>query len=376
MSDHHDDINDILVCQQCGAYFGPILLFATCTILTCMCFLQDYLYSRFGLEICRGYLGSRRAEEDRQEQQMLENEELAIHERQNPHQQAAMQVVQDKNQILMIKEEERMKKYRAFLKPYTLVVTRHEFIEREEKEKIGVENWKDIELRSTRTMMVTNGHLGSSASVDDAKIGDEAILMTQEENIVNHTDSGDTMNVGNSSSSSINDSNTCVEFTKTSRFQAEGGYIDIKSHVLTEMNAAQFDVSMVENDEAIPSNRDDQDHLADLELGDPCAAGSLHFTMVTAERMLQLPIKDEEGHFRKVCIECVICLVEYEVGDEVVWSTRRSCPHAFHAECILLWLGKGKKRCPICRHFFVPGQRVDDKDVIEHDQRDLMNGER
>jgi hypothetical protein len=37
----------------------------------------------------------------------------------------------------------------------------------------------------------------------------------------------------------------------------------------------------------------------------------------------------------------------------VVWSGLK-CQHAFHDECILPWLSKGKKRCPICRLWFDP----------------------
>lgn len=54
---------------------------------------------------------------------------------------------------------------------------------------------------------------------------------------------------------------------------------------------------------------------------------------------------------------CAICLTEYEVGDEVVRSALNDCKHVFCSECMLLWLEKGKKRCPICRYWFVPGSR-------------------
>lgn len=67
--------------------------------------------------------------------------------------------------------------------------------------------------------------------------------------------------------------------------------------------------------------------------------------------LLTLPIKDE---FRCVASHCAICIAEYTPGDSVVWSTSEKCPHVFHDECILMWLAKGKKRCPICRNIFVP----------------------
>ena len=62
------------------------------------------------------------------------------------------------------------------------------------------------------------------------------------------------------------------------------------------------------------------------------------------------------------CVDgtCTFCLDEYEVGDKVVWS-HSECPHVFHKECLMQWLTKGKKRCPICRHWFVPGSKIDDQ---------------
>jgi len=62
------------------------------------------------------------------------------------------------------------------------------------------------------------------------------------------------------------------------------------------------------------------------------------------------------------CVDgtCAFCIDEYEVGDTVVWSGLQ-CPHAFHKECLMQWLSKGKKRCPICRHWFVPGSKIDDQ---------------
>jgi hypothetical protein len=78
------------------------------------------------------------------------------------------------------------------------------------------------------------------------------------------------------------------------------------------------------------------------------------------------------GQPRYVEGSCSICLLDYNVGDAVIRSTRRDCSHAFHDECILSWLCKGKKRCPICRNFFVPASKVDGKKFIAHDSNDLQ----
>ena len=72
-------------------------------------------------------------------------------------------------------------------------------------------------------------------------------------------------------------------------------------------------------------------------------------------RTSQTAKKDRNKAHRCVDICCSICLGEYEVGDHVVFSSQKECQHVFHEECIIQWLCKGKKRCPICRHWFVPG---------------------
>ena len=50
---------------------------------------------------------------------------------------------------------------------------------------------------------------------------------------------------------------------------------------------------------------------------------------------------------------CSICLDNYKVGNEVVWSTNPNCVHVYHKECMLTWLCKfGEGCCPICRESF------------------------
>jgi hypothetical protein len=83
--------------------------------------------------------------------------------------------------------------------------------------------------------------------------------------------------------------------------------------------------------------------------------------------LVMLPEKTKDGTPRLVDAHCSICLTNYEEGDTIIWAARKACPHAFHDDCILTWLSKGKKRCPCCRYFFVPGTSVDDKDEIAQD---------
>jgi hypothetical protein len=73
---------------------------------------------------------------------------------------------------------------------------------------------------------------------------------------------------------------------------------------------------------------------------------------------------------RNVSSTCAICLVNYQPGNYVSWSSNEECRHVFHRDCILLWLlkkngtgggivGNGNHNerrhlCPCCRREFVP----------------------
>lgn len=58
---------------------------------------------------------------------------------------------------------------------------------------------------------------------------------------------------------------------------------------------------------------------------------------------------------RDVSATCAICLLQYEPGCYVSWSANKECTHAFHRDCILLWLLKKDEPylCPCCRREFV-----------------------
>ena len=51
---------------------------------------------------------------------------------------------------------------------------------------------------------------------------------------------------------------------------------------------------------------------------------------------------------------CDICLLDFEVGEEVAWSPNPECVHSFHKDCVLDWLIR-KPSCPSCRNNFLEG---------------------
>jgi len=90
-------------------------------------------------------------------------------------------------------------------------------------------------------------------------------------------------------------------------------------------------------------------------------------------RAIQWTICDKDDENATLCLSfsasgrcvdgtCAFCLEEYEAGDEISHSDMQ-CEHVFHKDCLMQWLSTGKKRCPVCRHWFVPGSKIDDQKV-------------
>lgn len=55
---------------------------------------------------------------------------------------------------------------------------------------------------------------------------------------------------------------------------------------------------------------------------------------------------------------CDICLLEFQVGEDIAWSPNLECSHAFHKDCVLDWLVR-KPTCPSCRSDYLKGERDD-----------------
>ena len=94
-----------------------------------------------------------------------------------------------------------------------------------------------------------------------------------------------------------------------------------------------------------------------------------------------------ENLTRTVIPTCAICLVQYKPGNYVTWSSNDECCHAFHRDCILIWLlkkdasnvrsrrnggsndgedgefGGSKYLCPCCRGEFVSNTLL--KEIVD-----------
>jgi hypothetical protein len=57
--------------------------------------------------------------------------------------------------------------------------------------------------------------------------------------------------------------------------------------------------------------------------------------------------------------KCPVCWETYAENDKICWSRNPQCNHAFHVECIQLWL-LTHDRCPVCRNKYLVANDDDD----------------
>jgi len=342
-------------------YFGPIFFVVALFLLFCLCSSQKFIYRRSGVEMLPGYLGPRLAQQLRR-LEMLDRERLA----QSPG------PLTD-NQLIREMEEDRRRKYQEFLKPYTMVVADKDLILGE----VDLNNaWvqKKIEImehgESSWWSEGCNREPGTGETGDlpqltkpDRKNNEKEILKEQKRQKNVDICAG---TVDSPSTPKNVFSDTC-EGTGDKQFE-----------VYSELEVASCPFNMKQL--IISADHEDMNTKTMNGNGGSClneypvnnqSSSWRKSVYPPPELMLCLPVTDEYGRTRKVIAECVICIMEYEIGDQVVWSTSRLCQHAFHSDCILAWISKAKKRCPICRNFFVPIQSLDNGKVVTQDENDL-----
>jgi hypothetical protein len=109
----------------------------------------------------------------------------------------------------------------------------------------------------------------------------------------------------------------------------------------TQATSADAAVDGDENDEETPA---DADTMEDIDLDEEDGQQFV---------ALKLSRPHPNGGNREVPPLCAICLCSYEVGDNVTFSPNASCRHAFHKECISVWIARKKQPlCPCCRQEF------------------------
>ena len=121
----------------------------------------------------------------------------------------------------------------------------------------------------------------------------------------------------------------------------------------------------------------------DIETGQPEAQNVLanvQNTFDEDETFIEVPVAGLPQNLRRTPTKtklrlvpnvCTICLCNYEIGSDVVWSSNEACEHVFHGQCIEQWLMKQREGplCPCCRRDFI----VDPYDMEEGEEEEVYN---
>ncbi|XP_037410175.1 RING-H2 finger protein ATL32-like [Triticum dicoccoides] len=102
---------------------------------------------------------------------------------------------------------------------------------------------------------------------------------------------------------------------------------------------------------------------------DSSSEGSLHKEGLNAAEIAALPLvsyRDVRQHRIGASgvdpLECAVCLMEF--GDDDCLRLLPACPHAFHPECIGLWLAK-HVTCPLCRASVLDPPVLDPEELMQ-----------
>jgi hypothetical protein len=106
----------------------------------------------------------------------------------------------------------------------------------------------------------------------------------------------------------------------------------------------------------VECNSDDEDHVKPKKKKKIVATKQSMTVSETPSQKLEADYFGIESDVRDRHTVCDICLLEYEVGDEVAWSPNPKCTHTYHKDCVLDWLVR-KPTCPNCRHDFTKGKK-------------------
>lgn len=161
--------------------------------------------------------------------------------------------------------------------------------------------------------------------------------------------------------------------------------VSLSAQEATELQGASGDIEHQTSDavpRSTPSNNlsshyevdqgayiDDYDDNPYSALCLPCSPTSNTTTLDTTTSLAQSPpqsavIGNESSSSsttRLVAPTCAICLIHYIPGCFVSWSSNKECLHAFHRDCILMWLLKKEEPlCPCCRQEFVLTSMLND----------------
>ena len=66
---------------------------------------------------------------------------------------------------------------------------------------------------------------------------------------------------------------------------------------------------------------------------------------------------------------CVVCLADFQAGEEVMKMRHCPCSQPFHKLCLVTWL-QGRGYCPYCRGGSLVGEQDGEEDEVESDDKE------
>lgn len=107
-----------------------------------------------------------------------------------------------------------------------------------------------------------------------------------------------------------------------------------------------------------------EDKTDESLLSVPKPATRLDSPVIKATEQLEEVMERVEDYFgitnaRERGTACDICLLDFEVDEEVAWSPNPECIHSFHKDCVLDWLMR-KPSCPSCRNNYLESKNGDE----------------
>ena len=131
---------------------------------------------------------------------------------------------------------------------------------------------------------------------------------------------------------------------------------DILMHLLKKENESSSTCSLsVMEETAMDEDETQNIHINERNTKDTVV--DIESQVDSSIQKCQKCIKHNNKHkssFQLSSPSCSICLVDYKVGDKIVYSHNEKCNHCFHLDCMIPWLmKKDRTSCPNCRCDFL-----------------------
>jgi hypothetical protein len=278
----------------------------------------------------------------------------------------------------LVKRRDCRRRLLAALKLYSMKITECHLISISDKEE------EEGYIKSSSTAPMNGNTCDDSKNGGESNIADiaDGCDTVNDEIVVNKMESSETDEINVSGDAKINMNNN--DNTKSNLGAEEDG-VSNSQQLNEEIGACSQLADVVSKSPQLMSlpltkSRKDSDHVVvnDVNATNVEDDDDNKYSALLIPCTSTTSSSSENLLTRTVIPTCAICLVQYKPGNYVTWSSNDECCHAFHRDCILIWLfkkdasngrsrrnnagnndgedgefGGGKYLCPCCRGEFV-----------------------